>query len=90
MANTNFKPGLEYARELDQKDPLRKFRDRFYKLEGDKIYMDGNSLGLASVDAEKALLKMIDVWKKEGILLWNVDDGHYFHYGQRLELDWLN
>lgn len=84
MANTNFKPGLDYAKELDKKDPLRKFRDRFYQLEGNKIYMDGNSLGLASIDAEKALLRMIDVWKKEGILLWNVDDGYYFHYGQKL------
>lgn len=84
MANKNFKPGLEYAKELDQKDPLRKFRDRFYQLEGNKIYMDGNSLGLASVDAEEALTRMFEVWKKEGILLWNVEDGLYFHYGRKL------
>ncbi|WP_101690629.1 kynureninase [Dysgonomonas massiliensis] len=84
MANKNFNPGLNYAKELDQKDPLRAFRERFYQLEGGKIYMDGNSLGLASKDAEKALLDMIEVWKTEGILLWNVKDGYYFQYAREL------
>lgn len=84
MANKNFNPGLDYAKELDQKDPLRAFRDRFYQLEGGKIYMDGNSLGLASKDAEKALLDMIEVWKKEGILLWNIKDGYYFQYAREI------
>lgn len=84
MANKNFKPELAFARELDQQDPLKEFKNRFFSLEGDKIYMDGNSLGLASKDAEQALLKVMDVWKKQGILIWNVEDGHYFHYGLKL------
>lgn len=84
MANKNFKPELAFARELDQQDPLKEFKNRFFPLEGDKIYMDGNSLGLASKDAEQALLKVMDVWKKQGILIWNVEDGHYFHYGLKL------
>lgn len=84
MANTNFESGLDYALKLDQQDPLRSFRDRFYQLEGNKIYMDGNSLGLASKDAEKALLKMFNVWKTQGILLWNIEDSRYFHYAKLL------
>lgn len=84
MATMNFESGLEYAKTLDRQDPLRAFRDRFYMLEGNKIYMDGNSLGLASKDAEKALLKMFDVWKREGILMWNIENSRYFHYAKVL------
>lgn len=79
-----FELGIDFAKKMDQEDPLKAFRDRFYQLEGGKIYMDGNSLGLASVDAEKALLKMFEVWKKEGILLWNIEDSRYFHYSKVL------
>lgn len=74
-----FQTNRAFAKELDKKDPLRSIRDRFYVQPGE-IYMDGNSLGLASKDAEKALLKMLDIWKKEGIKLW---DG-LFHYPGKL------
>lgn len=84
MANKDFELGLDYAKKLDQHDPLRSFRDRFYQLEDGKIYMDGNSLGLASKDAEKALLNMFNIWKTQGILLWNVEDSRYFHYAKVL------
>lgn len=36
---------LEYARELDARDPLAKFRDEFVIDDAGTIYMDGNSLG---------------------------------------------
>jgi len=84
MANRNFSLGIEQARTLDQQDILSKFKDRFYPLSDNKIYMDGNSLGLASKDAEQALLKVMEVWKNEGILIWNEDNGHYFNYGKNL------
>ncbi|MBO0421803.1 kynureninase [Enterococcus plantarum] len=74
-----FQTDLAFAKELDEKDPLKNIRDRFYVQPGE-IYMDGNSLGLASKDAEKALLNMMDIWKKEGIKLW---DG-LFHYAGKL------
>ncbi|MGL4584833.1 MAG: kynureninase, partial [Flavobacterium sp.] len=64
MANKDFQPGIEQARALDQQDVLGKYRSRFFPLTDNKVYMDGNSLGLASIDAEKALLKVMDVWKK--------------------------
>lgn len=84
MANTNFQPGLAHATLLDEQDVLKNFRDRFYSLEDNKIYMDGNSLGLASKDAEQALLNVLDIWKKQGILIWNHQNGHYFNYGKIL------
>lgn len=79
-----FELNLECARKLDQQDPLKAFRDRFYQLEGGKIYMDGNSLGMASKDAERALLKMMDVWKREGIIMFNINDSYYFHYAKKI------
>ena len=36
---------IDYARELDRRDPLAGFRGRFVFADPDLIYMDGNSLG---------------------------------------------
>lgn len=72
-----FKDGIAFARKLDSKNRLARFADRFYKT--DEIYMDGNSLGLASKDAEEALLEALAVWKKEAIKTWNVENGKYFN-----------
>ncbi|MFA7534076.1 MAG: kynureninase [Tissierellaceae bacterium] len=79
----NFKLGVEFAKELDSKDELKSYRERFYLGEGE-LYFDGNSLGACSKDAEESLLEMLDVWKKEKILIWNVKDGKYFKYPQYL------
>lgn len=74
-----FQTDFAFAKKMDSEDPLRDIRDRFYIQPGE-IYMDGNSLGMASKDAEKALLNMLDIWKKDGIKLW---DG-LFHYASKL------
>ncbi|MER3484957.1 MAG: kynureninase, partial [Chloroflexota bacterium] len=52
-----------FARERDALDPLSSFRDRFYCPPG-TIYLDGNSLGLLSRDAEAAILTALDQWKR--------------------------
>lgn len=75
----DFKQGIDFARGLDASDPLRGLRDRFYVREG-QIYMDGNSLGLCSRDAEAAILDILDVWKTEGINIWSVRDSKLFLY----------
>jgi len=72
-----FKDGIAFARELDLNNPLASFAGRFYKT--NEIYMDGNSLGLASKDAEEALLEALAAWKKEAIKIWNVENGKYFN-----------
>ena len=46
--------GIDYAKGLDAKDGLAKYRDEFYLLK-DTIYMDGNSLGLLSKRAERTV-----------------------------------
>ncbi|WP_315167905.1 kynureninase [Metaclostridioides mangenotii] len=83
MLDRNFKLGMDYALELDFKDPLKKFRSRFYMLEN-KIYMDGNSLGLCSKDALDSLNNMVDQWKNHAIGIWNVEDSRYFRYSDVL------
>ena len=51
------------ARRRDAEDPLASYRTRFYTPPG-AIYLDGNSLGLLSRDAERTLLRVLDEWKK--------------------------
>ena len=57
------------AARRDACDPLAAFRARFVCRPG-VVYLDGNSLGLASHDAEAAVLAALDDWKREGIDGW--------------------
>lgn len=65
MDINNFMSTKEYAKALDQEDPLASYREEFYLNPG-MIYMDGNSLGLLSKRAEKSLMKSLEDWKKYG------------------------
>ncbi len=78
-----FKKDKEGAHALDREDPLSCFRQRFYLL-ADKIYMDGNSLGLLSQDAEEILLRFLDQWKKLGINGWLNAEPPWFDYAEKL------
>ncbi|XP_075979640.1 kynureninase-like [Anticarsia gemmatalis] len=73
----------EYPKLMDNNDPLGRFRQRFYLKKGN-IYMCGNSLGLASKDAEDCILQAIEKWKDEAIKIWNVDDHKYYLYSNYL------
>jgi len=85
----NHKTSQEFAIELDKKDFLNGFRERFYLLPA-KIYMDGNSLGLLSRDAEKSLLKLLDQWKKLGINGWLQAENPWFYYAEKLGAQMAN
>jgi len=78
-----FRTGKESAQILDREDVLSGFRQRFYLLPK-KIYMDGNSLGLLSQDAEEGLYRMIDQWKKLGINGWLEAEPPWFGYAEEL------
>ncbi len=78
-----FMAGLDFAQELDRLDELHDIRDYFYHNEGE-IYMDGNSLGLSSKDAEAALLDAFKVWKREAIKIWGTENGRYFNYSKSI------
>jgi kynureninase len=72
-----------HARALDAADPLASFRDRFYLPPG-VIYLDGNSLGLLSRDAETATLAALDAWKRLAIDGWLRAEPDWFTIGEHL------
>lgn len=71
------------AKQLDEKDLLRDFRDEFYMADG-QIYMDGNSLGLMSKRAEEKLLGLMDSWKNFGIDGWTEGDTPWFTLAEEM------
>jgi len=73
----------EYALLLDEEDPLRRFRSRFYLIPG-VIYLDGNSLGLLSKDSEATLLRVLEEWKQFGVGGWSQGQIPWIWYGERL------
>ena len=60
-----------HAAELDRADPLSNFRDRFELGDGDRIYVDGNSLGRLSHDARAALQAIVDDWGTRLVTGWH-------------------
>ena len=78
-----FELGMDYALRMDAEDPLASFNDRFYHLPG-IIYMDGNSLGLLSRDAEASLLALLEEWKTLGIGGWAGAKIPWITYAERL------
>lgn len=83
MGSTFFHTSLEYARQLDNEDPLHRFREEFYLKPG-SIYMDGNSLGLLSKRAEKTLLESVEDWKNYGIDGWTNGNHPWFFLSEKL------
>jgi kynureninase len=73
----------DYALKLDAEDPLAAFKGRFYHIPG-AIYMDGNSLGLMSKDAEETLMRVVNEWKLLGIGGWSKGKIPWIDYGERL------
>jgi kynureninase len=74
---------LDYAKTLDKEDNLRKYRERFY-LNENEIYMDGNSLGLLSKDAEESILRVLNEWKVLGINGWGNGLVPWFYFAENL------
>lgn len=81
--NTDFQTTAEYALKLDGEDILSGYRNRFY-LPEDGIYMDGNSLGLLSKDAEASLLRVLDEYKTLGINGWMKAKPEWFFFAEEL------
>ncbi|WP_245208146.1 kynureninase [Sediminibacillus dalangtanensis] len=73
----------EYAKQLDQQDPLANFRSEFY-IDKDVIYFDGNSLGLLSKSAEKAVHLVLDSWKQNGIDGWTSGENPWYYLAESL------
>jgi kynureninase len=72
-----------FAFALDKEDPLSGFRERFY-MPADAIYVDGNSLGLLSKDAEVSLLRVLNEWKTLGIRGWLEAQRPWFYFAEQI------
>ena len=70
----NFENTIEFAKQQDEKDPLKSFRDQFYipiLKEKDCIYFNGNSLGLQPKTAQDRVLDEMENWANYGV------EGHF-------------
>lgn len=75
MEITAYEFSEEFAKEMDQKDPMKSFRDRFLfpKVKGKQaIYFCGNSLGLQPKSVQSYIQKELDNWANLAV------DGHFF------------
>lgn len=70
-----FENNRDFARRLDQNDPLSSYRNEFIfpKVNGKEvIYFVGNSLGLQPKSAKKYVDEVMDDWAKLGV------EGHFY------------
>jgi kynureninase len=58
------------AEALDRADPLRPFRDRFVFDGGDRIYVDGNSLGRLPRETPGRLAARVEEWGSRLVTAW--------------------
>jgi len=69
-----YQHSLEFASSMDEKDPLRDFRSKFFIPQhngSDGIYFTGNSLGLQPKLASQYVQQELDDWARMGV------DGHF-------------
>ena len=72
---SEFKTGLEFAKEQDQNDILKSYRDAFYLPKNKNgeplIYMTGNSLGLQPKATKQYINQELEDWANLGV------EGHF-------------
>jgi kynureninase len=78
-----FTTDKECASQMDKDDPLSHFRDHFFFPEN-SIYMDGNSLGLFSRDAEYSLKRVINEWRDLAINGWLKGKQPWFYFAENI------
>lgn len=69
-----FENSIEFAEQLDKKDPLHNFRGQFYipVIHGkESIYFNGNSLGLQPGTTQDYVLNEMETWANYGV------EGHF-------------
>ena len=73
----NFLPTHDFARQLDQTDPLAEYRQKFVIADPGMIYLDGNSLGrLPKATAERTRKVVEQEWGANLIRGWNQNWWH--------------
>lgn len=82
-----FQNDLNFAKEQDQQDELRRFRDDFHFpsfTEKPVIYFTGNSLGLQPKKVESYLQRELETWKRYGVEGHFMSDRPWFSYHENL------
>lgn len=74
---------IKEAKEYDSKDEFQQYRNEFF-LQPGKIYMDGNSLGLMSKQAEVKVDELMDSWKQLAIQGWTNGKYPWFYLPEKL------
>jgi kynureninase len=72
--HASFENSLDFAKKMDQNDPLRNYRDSFHipkHNNQDCIYFTGNSLGLQPKKTKEYILEELEDWAKFGV------EGHF-------------
>jgi kynureninase len=70
----NYTNTLDFAKEMDTRDPLKSFREKFHFPTfhpGGVVYFTGNSLGLQPVTAKERILEELEDWATYGV------EGHF-------------
>ncbi|MGB2617174.1 MAG: hypothetical protein WBC57_08280, partial [Candidatus Acidiferrales bacterium] len=75
MAGSKFETGRDFAIEMNARDPLAAYRDRFHIPKGpggaDCVYLCGHSLGLQPKTARGYVERELEDWAKLGV------EGHF-------------
>ena len=82
-----FESSLSFARQLDTKDPLAKFRSKFIipTHEGSEaIYFLGNSLGLQPKTTHPYISKVLKQWAQYGVEAFFLSDEPWLKYHDQL------
>ena len=73
---------LEYARELDKKDVLARYKEEFYL--PSYLYYEANGLGPMSRRSEATLLRVASEWKEQLVAGWFSGKIPWFYYPERI------
>jgi len=68
---------------LDARDGLATYRERIF-IPKEMTYLDGNSLGLISVDAERSVLDALESWTLHGVTGLTEASPAWFTLGEQL------
>jgi kynureninase len=82
-----YKNSADFARRLDEQDPLQAFRKQFLIPQHngqDAIYMCGNSLGLQPKATQQYIINQLSNWQKLAVEGWFQGDEPWLQYHKQL------
>lgn len=87
IQSMNFENSIQFARDLDDKDPLSHFRNEFLIPQhenGNAIYFLGNSLGLQPKRASEYIQQVLKQWNSYGVEGFFIGEQPWMNFHQQL------